>query len=166
MLVLVVDSRRETTQADAAFAQAWDRWFVEHPAVEFPPALAVLTGMDQLELGDDWRPPYNWEKGQGPREAAARAKLNSLRTTLPPSVVEIVPVGLAESAPFGVAELLLPSLISLAHRAERAALIRHLHRISRRSKAGRLISQVGEHGRTLWKQFRTGRRAPAEAQRH
>jgi predicted GTPase len=166
MLVLVADSRRDTTQADAAFAQAWDRWFVEHPAVELPPALAVLTGMDQLELGDDWRPPYNWEKGQGPREAAARAKLNSLRTTLPPSIVEIVPVGLAESAPFGVAELLLPSLISLAHRAERAALIRHLHRISRRSKAGRLISQVGEHGRTLWKQFRSGRRAPAEAQRH
>ena len=164
MLLLVIDARRETAQADAAFAQAWDLWFVAHPAVELPPALAVLTGIDSPDLGDEWQPPYNWEKGQGPRESAARARLNALRTTLPPSIVEIVPVGLPETLPFGVVELLLPSLIALSHRAERAALIRHLHRVSQRSKAGRLISQVGEHGRTIWKQVRTGRRAPTEAE--
>ena len=46
MLLLVVDARRDTTPADVAFAQAWDRWYVEHPGVELPPALAVLTAMD------------------------------------------------------------------------------------------------------------------------
>ena len=158
MLILVTDARRDTTPADVAFAQGWDRWFVEHPAVELPPALAVLTGIDDPGLGGEWKPPYNWQQGQGPRETAARARLNALRTALPPSFVEIVPVGLAENLPFGVVELLLPSLIAQFHRAERAALIHHLHRVSRQSKARRLVSQVGDRGRTLWSTLRSGRR--------
>jgi hypothetical protein len=165
MLVLVSDARRDTTAADVAFAQAWDRWYVEHPAVEIPPALAVLTGVDDPGLGGDWRPPYNWQDGQGSRETAARARLNALRTALPPSVTEVVPVGLDEGLPFGVVELLLPALIAQFHRAERAALIRHLHRISSRSKARRLVAQVSEHGRSLWNNLRSGRRAAATGQR-
>jgi uncharacterized protein len=164
LLILVIDARRDTDVSDAAFAQAWDRWFVEHPAVELPPALVVLTGMDDPGLGGEWKPPYNWERGQGPREAAARSKLNALRTKLPPSFSEIVPVGLAEGAPFGVAELLLPSLITQFHRAERAALIRHLRNISTRSKARRLVSQVGEHGRSFWKNLRAGRHKTATSE--
>src|SRR5262249_28327498 len=132
LLVLVADARRDSTQADAAFARDWDRWFIEHPAVELPPALAVLTGLDDPDLGGEWKPPYNWEQGQGPRELAARARLNALRTTLPPSVTEIIPVGLHEQSPFGVVELLLPSLAGLLHRAERSALIRHLHKVANR----------------------------------
>ncbi len=159
LLILVVDARRDTTPADLAFAQAWDRWYVEHPAVELPPALAVLTGMDAPGLGGEWKPPYNWQQGQGQRETAARARLNTLRTALPPSLVEIVPVGLAEKEPFGVIEHLVPSLLAQFHRAERAALIHHLHRVSRQSKARRLVSQVGEHGKSLWKTLRTGRRS-------
>lgn len=164
LLVLVVDARRDSTPADAAFAQRWDRWYVEHPAVELPPALAVLTGLDDPALGGEWKPPYNWEKGQGPRETAVRAKLNALRTSLPPSITEIVPVGLPEGLPFGVAELLLPSLITAFRKAERAALIRHLRNVSGQSKARRLASQVGAHGRSLWKNIRTARKTHANGQ--
>ena len=161
VLILVVDARRESTVADAAFAQAWDRWFVEHPEVELPPALAVLTGMDAPDLGGDWKPPYNWERGQGSRESAARARVNALRTTLPPSVTEILAVGLPSGNHFGIVEYLLPSLIVMLHRAERAALIRHLRKLSTRSKARRLMSQVGVHGKTLWNNFRQRRESPS-----
>ena len=153
--MLLVDARRETTAADGAFAQAWDRWYVEHPAVDHPPALAVLSGIDAPDLGGDWKPPYNWESGQGARETAARARLNSLRAALPPSFTALVPVALHESLPFGAGELLLPALIAQLHRAERSALIRHFRRVSSRSKARRLISQVGGHGVSLWKNLRS-----------
>jgi hypothetical protein len=154
LLLLVVDARRNTAAADAAFAQAWDRWFVEHPALEIPPALAVLTALDDPALGGEWKPPYDWKSGQGPREAVARARVNALRPALPPSFGEVIGVGLAESQPFGVVELLLPSLIALFHRAERAALLHHLRKLTTRSKASRLLSQVGEHGRSLWGSLR------------
>ena len=44
-------------------------------------------------------------------------------------------------------EQLLPALAWLEHRAERAALIHHFHRLSPRSKARRLVGQVGQQGR-------------------
>lgn len=159
MLVLVIDGRRETSVADAAFAKAWDAWYVEHPTLDLAPALAVLTGMDAPDLGGggDWKPPYHWESGPSPREASARARLIAWRAALPPSVNEIVPVGLSQDQPFGVVELLLPSLIGQFHRAERAALIRHFQQVSTRSKASRLMSQVGEHGRSFWQQVRARR---------
>jgi uncharacterized protein len=163
LLVLVVDARRDTQLADTAFAHAWDRWFVEHPNSELPPALAVLTGMDHPELGGPWMPPYDWSSGHGPRETAGRARLNALRVSLPPSITEIIPVGLPADTPFGVAELVLPSVLLLLHRAERSALIRHFRRLSSRSKAARLATQVGRQVGSLWSQMRTARKGRKKA---
>jgi uncharacterized protein len=161
LLILLCDARRESTFKDAAFARAWDDWFVQHPTLDLPPALAVVSAIDAPHLGGEWRPPYDWEKGQGPREIAARARLDALRVALPPSFASVVPAGLAELLPFGVAETLLPALLTQFHRAERSALIRHLRRVSTRSKAGRLVAQVGEHGRWLWSNLRTRRKSTA-----
>jgi predicted GTPase len=165
LLLLVIDGRRASYAADVAFAAAWDRWYVEHPGLEVPPALAVVTAVDTPELGAgaDWTPPYQWAKGHGPREAAVRARLENLRAVLPPTFREIAAVGLPEHAPFGIVEHLMPALSVLMHLAERAALVRRLHEASTRSKARRLVTQVGEHGRWLWKNLTTRRHAPAGA---
>ena len=164
LLLLVVDGRRDAHTADVAFAQAWDRWYVEHPGLEVPPALAVVTAVDTPEFGvsAEWAPPYQWAKGPGARETAVRARLASLRATLPPSFRELVAVGLPEHAPFGIVEHLLPALSVVLHLAERAKLVRHLHQVSTQSKARRLVSQVGEHGRWLWKNLTTRRHATPE----
>jgi hypothetical protein len=164
LLILVVDVRRTSNVADVAFAQAWDRWYLEHPGLEAPPALVIITGIDRAELGGEWKPPYNWAKGQNPREAAVRARIESLRASLPPTMTDYVAVALAAGSSFGVIEDVLPTLASLLHRAERAALIRRLHRAHSRSKAGRLVSQVGQHGRWLWNSLRSGRKSHADAQ--
>jgi hypothetical protein len=158
LLILVVDAGRDTKAADAAFARDWDRWYIEHPALEVPPALVVLTGADRPELGGDWKPPHNWSKGQSPREAAIRARVESLRATVPPTFAEIVAVGLGSATAFGIVEQVLPALASLLHRAERVALIRQLHHLSNRSKARRLLGQVGQHGRWLWNNLRSPRK--------
>jgi hypothetical protein len=164
LLILVVDALRDTRAADLAFAQAWDRWYVEHPALEVPPAMVVLTGADRPELGEEWRPPYNWAKGQGLRETAVRARSEALRAVLPPSFLDLVAVGLGSETVFGIVEQVWPSLASLLHRAERVALIRQLHQISSQSKARRLLGQVGQHGRWLWNNLRSGRRPQSPTQ--
>jgi hypothetical protein len=155
LLILVIDGTRPSHSADVGFAQAWDRWYVEHPTLEPPPTLVVVSGIDKPEFGPRWEPPYNWLRGEGQRELAVRARLDSLRGALPPTFGELVAVGLAKDASFGVAEHVLPTLASLFHRAERTALIRHLWRISTRSKARRLVTQVGKQGRRLWDQLTT-----------
>lgn len=156
LLLLVVDAARDDTAADVEFARAWDRWFVDHPGRERPPALLVLAGIDRPALGGgtDWKPPYQWATGRGPRELAVRAKLDALRAALPPGLAEgAVAVGLPEPAagpPFGVVEEVLPALAALLHRADRSHLLRHIQQQRARSKAGRFLGQLGQGGRRLW----------------
>jgi len=150
LLVLVVDGRRQEHVEDIGFANAWDHWFHEHPQREIPPTLVVVTGVDRLELGDGWQPPYDWHVGHGLRESTVRAHFDSLRSLLPPIFDEVVAAGLGDETPFGVLEHVIPSLATQLLRAERTALIRRLHEVAGRSKVGRLVHQLGEHGRSLW----------------
>ena len=96
MLILVIDGRQKNDQADAAFAQAWDRWFIEHPRSEAPPALVALTAVEGPEFGNGWHPPYDWSAGHGTRETAVRARIDALRSILPPSFSDFVAVGLSD----------------------------------------------------------------------
>jgi predicted GTPase len=166
LLILIVDVRRPANAhtAEIAFAQSWDRWFVEHPVLEAPPTLVVLTGVDRIEPGAPWTPPWNWTKGQTPHETAVRARVEALRAALPPTFTEFVAVGLHAGTTFGVLEEVLPRLAALLHRAERTSIIRQLHRLHSRSKARRLVSQVSQHGRAIWKSLRSGWNSGAGAE--
>ncbi len=159
LLLLVINGRQDSSAADVAFAEAWNQWYLEHPRLEIPPALAVVTMVDAREFGDDWKPPYDWSRGERSRESAVRARVAALRAVLPPTITELIAVGLEKTSPFGIVELVLPTLATYLHRAERAALIRHLHEASTRSKASRLIGQVGRQGKMLWNNFREGRKS-------
>jgi hypothetical protein len=159
LLILVIDSRQGSDQADVAFAQAWDRWFIEHPQSEVPPTLVVVTGVDSPEFGNGWHPPYDWSAGQGVRETAVRRRFDALRQALPPSFGEFVAVGLSAQTPFGVFEYVLPALAARLHRAERMALIRRLHEMGGRSKVGRLARQIGARGRALWGSLKARQKA-------
>jgi predicted GTPase len=168
LLVLVHDMARDDAGADARFLEAWSAWYAANPGLEVPPVLAVVTGADRPELGDGWHPPYDWQRGRGGREAAVRARIEALRAALGATLADVVPVGLGSEPPYGVAEVFLPTLAPLLHRAERGALIRHLRRASARSKARRLMTQVGRQGRRLFESIKSARRASratGEAQR-
>jgi uncharacterized protein len=157
--ILVVDGRRADHSAEAEFANAWDRWFRDHPHRDVPPTLVVLTGVDHSEYGEGWDPPYDWTSGLGFRETRVRAELDALREVLPPRFREFVVVGQNATAPFGVAEHLIPALAAMTIRAERIALLRRLQEISSRSKVARLMHQIGQHGRWLMGNIRSRQKA-------
>ena len=154
LLILVVDARAESREADIAFLRDWVKWYTDHPGLQVPPALAVMTHVDAPALGGDWKPPYDWAGGRGPRESAVRAKVQTLKAALPPTIAEIIPAAPGAQPPYGVVESVLPTLTAFCHRAERNALIRHLRNASARSRAGRLVRQVGQQGKSLWKSLR------------
>jgi hypothetical protein len=159
LLILVVDGRRVDHAAEAAVAQAWDRWFREHPHREVPPALVVLTGVDRSGYGEGWTPPYDWVHGLGFRETRVRNELAALREVLPPTFHDFVAVGLGATTPFGVPDHVVPALAAMSIRAERIALLRRLQEISNQSKLGRLMHQLGEHGRWLVGNLRSRQKA-------
>jgi hypothetical protein len=158
--LLVVNGQKPESQGDVAFAQDWDRWFVEHPGRHRPPSIVVVTGVDQIAVdgGEPWNPPYDWLNGRRSREQAVRLIFEKLRASFPPTFADFVAVGLAPENPFGVVEQILPALASRLHLAERTALIRMLSAMSDRSRASRLASQLGKHGRQIWSHLRTRRK--------
>ena len=160
LLILVIDGRKGLQPADVSLAQAWDRYFIEHPQREVPPTLVVITGVDHPDFGAVWAPPYDWSAGKGMREAAVRSLFDSLRSTLPPTFSTFTAAGLPGETAFGVAEHVLPALAAQLHRAERSALIRQLQALSNRSKVGRVMGQIGQHGRQVWTNLRS-RHKPA-----
>jgi uncharacterized protein len=154
MLILAVDAREASHKAEVAFAQAWDRWFIEHPRSEVPPAVVVLTGVEGPQFGEGWQPPYDWANGHGAREQAVRTRIDALRAAMPPTFGDVLAVGLGDPHPFGVVELVLPAIATRLHKAERTALIRRLHEMGGRSKVGRLVRQLGTQGKALWGNLR------------
>jgi hypothetical protein len=159
LLILVVDGCRPDKAADAEFAKAWDRWFQEHPQHEVPPALVVVTGVDRPEFSGGWTAPAGGVRSEQFRESLFRAQFDALRALLPPTFQEFVAVGLGAENAGAVVEGVVPALAPLLMRAERTALLRRLSEVAGRSKVGRFMHQLGEHGRTLWGSFRARRKA-------
>ena len=156
LMVLVVDASAGSHEADAAFLRDWAKWYVDHPGLQVPPTLVVMTHVDSPSIDpSDWKPPIDWQHGLGARESAVRSRVQAIKEALPPLVAEVVPVAMGPTSPFGVHETLLPALAIYCHRAERNALIRHLRTASARSRAGRLVRQVGQQGQSLWKSLKS-----------
>ncbi|WP_165226574.1 GTPase [Aquisphaera insulae] len=159
LVILVLDQSRGLQPADVAVAQAWDHHFMEHPQQEAPPTLVVVTGVDRAEIGAPWAPPYDWENGKGVREAAVRSVFDAVRSTLPPAFGAFAAAGLGDDKAFGVLESVLPALAAQLHRAERTSLVRQLHSLSGRSALGRVMSQLGDHGRHAWANIKERRKS-------
>ena len=107
----------KTTAHDVAFAQAWDRWFQEHPQHEVPPALVVVTGVDRPEFGGGWKISSDEFPLHERRESLIRAQFDSLRSLLSPTFHDFAAVGLGDETPAGVIEHVLPALTPLLMRA-------------------------------------------------
>jgi uncharacterized protein len=159
LIVLVINGSSSDHANDVAFAQAWDRWFQEHPQHEISPALVVVTGIDRPDFGGSWKTATDGMVTQEFRESLIRAQLDSLRAVLPPTFNDYAAVGLGEETPAAVIEHVVPALTPLLLKAERTALLRRLHEVAGRSRVGRLVQQLGEQGRSLWGSLKARRKA-------
>ena len=163
MLILVINGRQPSDQADVAFAQAWDRWFIEHPRSEVPPALVVLTGVEGPEFGNGWQPPYDWSAGHG-ASRDGRPRPDRRPASDPPPVIQRLRRGRADRPDSLRGRRAPPARDrdALAS-AERTALIRRLHEMGGRSKVGRLVRQLGVQGRSLLGNLRSRKKAGSES---
>ena len=150
LIILVIDGCIQDHGPDIAFAQAWDKWFREHPSRELPPTLVVVTGVDRPEFGGGRAVAQAGSTAEAVHASLVRAQLDALCAVLPPTFHDFTAVGLGSESPFALFEHIMPTLAPLLLRAEHTALLRRLHELSGQSKVGRLVRQLGEHGRSLW----------------
>jgi predicted GTPase len=164
LLILVMDGAIQDHAPDIAFARAWDKWFREHPHRELPPTLVVVTGMDRPDFGGGWRAAAQaGSTEEAARESLVRAQLDALRAVLPPTFHDVTAISLAGESPFGLIEHIVSTLAPLLLRAEHTALLRRLQELSGQSKVGRLVRQLGKHGRSLWGGLKARHGSPARS---
>lgn len=152
LAILTIDALRDDLGPEERFVKDWDEHFAKNSRLEAPPLVAVLTGADRIA---------NPSADATSREALVRSRVEAVRKKLPTSVLEVIPAGLGGEDRKDADRLLL-SLAPLLERAERVAMIRRMQEVSARSKARRLVGQIGRQGKRLFdslKSARKGRRA-------
>jgi hypothetical protein len=150
----LVDATRADFQAERKLVEMWIGWFDRTPGREAPPIIAVL---DTGKPGPVQHATVSISSnGFGFAERAATARtLELLREALPLKMVpEVVAMDLTTMPPDGLYARLLPAIIRQARHIDRASILRDLHRMSSRSKARRLVSQVGKQGRAMFDNLR------------
>ena len=145
LVLLTIDGRREDIAPEVKIVAAWDEFFAKNQTSEAPPMVAVLTWIDALGTTAEF-------------DQISSAKEHAVRKALPASVVEVFAVALGSDPPLGLGNRLLVSLAPLLDRAERVAMIRHIQDMSGRSKARRLMGQIGQQGKRLFSSLRAARR--------
>ncbi|CAN5713569.1 hypothetical protein BH23PLA1_BH23PLA1_41550 [soil metagenome] len=164
-MILVIDAARGDASDDVHFANEWRDWYKEHPELDTPPALAIITGSSRLPGNEDPETGNGRDHPAGSaapsadaarlRESAKREWISGVKKDLPAELGEPIVTDLVAEAPAQVAHAVLPALAARLPKAERVALLRHFHRNATRSPARRVLNQVGRQGRRLWSQLRT-----------
>jgi hypothetical protein len=149
LVLMTIDARRDDLSPDLKFLEEWNAYFAKNTNLEAPPVVVVLTEADRLT-----DPPVAGHEA----DLLVRARVDAVRKLMPASVVEVVAVGLGTNPPSGVADRLLVSLAPLLERAEKVAVIRHMQDYTARSKARRVLGQVGRQGMRLFQSIRDARK--------
>jgi len=153
LLVLVLHARNPARQADLEMLQALRQWFSSRPDLKLPPIVAVLTHIDLLSPAMEWAPPYDWERGQRPKERQMREALEAVREQLGPFLIAAVPVCVAEGKVYGIDEWFLPALMEQLGEAKGVALLRCLRAEADAAKMRRVFAQllhVGQQVAKIW----------------
>ena len=83
-----------------------------------------------------------------------RTRLDAARAVLPPTIAQVIAIDPATVRALDLARELLPEDAAQLPRAERVSILRHLQRLSARSKATRLVRQIGTQGKWFWEHLR------------
>jgi predicted GTPase len=157
-LLLVLHARNPARQADVSLLQGLRKWFADRPDLKEPPVIAVLTHIDLLSPAMEWQPPYDWQKGERPKERNIRAAVEATREQLGGLVDAVVPVCTAEGKVTRIDEGLLPALAASMDESRVVAVLRCLRNEPDTGKLKRVFGQLLEAGKGLFHALRSSSR--------
>src|SRR5258708_27321073 len=94
----------------------------------------------------EWRPPYDWQKGERPKERNIREAVAAAAEQLGDLVDGVVPACTAEGKLFGIDEAILPALAMRLDEARVVSVLRCLRAEPDAGKIGRVFELLLEAG--------------------
>ncbi|MFM8273939.1 MAG: GTPase, partial [Gemmata sp.] len=124
-------------------------WFAERPHLRMPPVVAVVSHIDLLSPKAEWAPPYNWKTGTRPKEANIRECLEVAKEQFGDRATALVPVCGREGERFGIAEGLVPAIVSHLDHARGTAILKAFDSAADEHKYEKLGEQVLAGGKQV-----------------
>jgi predicted GTPase len=149
VVLLVLHARNPARQSDLEALQGLQRFFDGHPDLRRPPVLAVVTHIDLLSPSLEWKPPYDWQHPQRPKEQQIHEAVAAVRVQLGQYLAGVVPACTAADKTYGIDEWVLPALVGLLDQGHAVALLRCLRAEANTGKIRKVFHQLLSLGKGL-----------------
>jgi predicted GTPase len=150
-VLLVLHATSPGRQADVEALDRLREWYGRHPELKLPPVIAVVTHIDLLSPVMEWKPPYDWLRGDRRKEQSICQAVEAVRDQFGERLADVVPVCGAAGKVFGVSEALLPSLSAHLDEAHAVGLLRVLYAEANAGKIRKVWEQFVQGGREALK---------------
>lgn len=144
MILLVIDGHLSARQADVSMLEQLDQHFSSHPNHRRPPTLVVMTHVDLIPPASIWQPPYDLESPVEAKEENIRGARDYAHEVFGDRIAGVACVCLRppEKSTWGVAEDLVPQLMTHLDDGRRVSLVRIFENQVDRQKLRTLASQL------------------------
>jgi len=149
LILWVVDASRADREADRAALEGIRQYFNDNPNRRRPPMMLVLSHIDRLRPFQEWSPPYDIEKADGPKAKSIRAAMEAIGADLGFALEDIIPACLDQSVGLYNIDAIWSRIAALLPEAQRANLVRRLGGISGKFDWNRLWTQALNAGRVI-----------------
>lgn len=149
LILLVTQATVPGRQPDLDLLNRLRAWFAEKPHLKMPPAVVVVSHIDLLSPKAEWAPPYDWRNGARPKERNIRECVSVVREQLGAFAKEVVPVCGLEGERFGIADGLVPAIVSHLDHARGTAVLKAFEAEAGAGKYDKLGEQVLAGGKQV-----------------
>jgi predicted GTPase len=130
-------------KADVDLLDRLKEWFAGKPHLRMPPVVAVVNQVDLVSPKAEWSPPYDWRTGTRPKEANIREAVVAGREQIGTRVSDVVPVCAREGETFGIADGLVPAVVSHLDHARGSAILKAFEADVSERPVGKVFDQLG-----------------------
>ena len=143
LILLVTPATSPGRKPDVELLDKLHAWFDSKPHLRMPPVLVVVNQVDLLSPKNEWNPPYDWKSGVGAKEANIRDCVAAVKEQIGTRAADVVPTCAREGETFGIAEGVVPAIVSHLDHARGAAILKAFEADYSERPIGRVFEQVG-----------------------
>jgi predicted GTPase len=154
LIMLVTQATNPGRQPDVNLLDRLRAWFASKPHLKMPPVVVVVSHIDLLSPKAEWNPPYNWLTGTKPKEVNIRECVSVVKEQIGDRAADVVPVCGREGERFGIAEGVIPALVSHLDSARGTAVLKAFEAEHEEGKYEKLGAQVVAGGKAVFNALR------------
>ncbi len=124
LILLVTPATNPGRQADVDLLDRLKAWFDSKPHLRMPPVVVAVNQVDLLSPKAEWNPPYDWKAGTRPKEVNIRDCVAAVKEQIGTRTTDVVPTCAREGETFGIADGIVPAVVSHLDHARGAAILK------------------------------------------